>query len=278
MTGLGSGAPGRDSTTDEAPRRGFGWQLLAILAIALVFRLMMAYGFDALRGSGFRSDLDLFRFWADNLGKQGPFGFYDRDFFADYTPGYLYALWLVGVVGQLLGGVGDLIKLPAIITDVVLGLIVYVMARDLGVGERRSTIAAAVVVLNPITWFDSVVWGQVDSFGTVFLLLSVRELWKARSERAAIFAVVAALVKPQLAILVPIVAAVTIRRALWPDGGFGSEGAPAPSGSGGSGGTRARSGSCRRPWRASRPRSPCRRRSGCRSSRSRPRRRSSTRR
>ena len=230
MTGLGSGAPGRDSTTDEAPRRGFGWQILAILAIALVFRLMMAYGFDALRGSGFKSDLDLFRFWADNLAKDGPFGFYDRDFFADYTPGYLYALWLVGVVGQLLGGVGDLIKLPAILTDVVLGLVVYLMARDLGVSERRSTIAGAVVVLNPITWFDSVVWGQVDSFGVVFLLLSVRELWKARSERAAIFAVVAALVKPQLAILVPIVAAVTIRRALWPDGAFGSEGAPKPSG------------------------------------------------
>ena len=51
------------------------------------------------RGSA--SDLDLFRFWADNLAKHGPFGFYDRDFFADYTPGYLYALWLVGVVGQL---------------------------------------------------------------------------------------------------------------------------------------------------------------------------------
>ena len=53
----------------------------------------MAYGFDALRGSGFGSDLDLFRFWADDLAKHGPFGFYDRDFFADYTPGYLYALW-----------------------------------------------------------------------------------------------------------------------------------------------------------------------------------------
>ena len=66
----------------------------------------------------------------------------------------------------------------------------------------------------------------------MFLLLSVRELWKARSERAAIFAVVAALVKPQLAILVPIVAAVTIRRALWPDGGFGSRRRPEPSGFG----------------------------------------------
>ena len=54
------------------------------------------------------------------------------------------------------------------------------------------------MIVNPITWFDSVVWGQVDSFGTVFLLLAVRELWKARRERAAILAVVAALVKPQL--------------------------------------------------------------------------------
>ena len=62
------------------------------------------------------------------------------------------------------------------------------------------------VVFNPIIWFDSVIWGQVDSFGTVFLMLGVRELWRGRSERAAIFAVVGALVKPQMAILVPIVA------------------------------------------------------------------------
>jgi predicted membrane-bound dolichyl-phosphate-mannose-protein mannosyltransferase len=218
--------------TDETPRRGIGWQILAIVAIGLVLRLIMAYGYEGLRGSGFDSDLGLFRYWAASLAEHGPFGFYDRGFFADYTPGYLYALWVVGVVGQFLGGIGDLIKLPAILTDVALGYIVYRMARDLGVSERRATLAGAVVIVNPITWFDSVVWGQVDSFGTVFLLLSIRELWKARSERAAILAVVAALVKPQLAILVPIVAFVTIRRALWPQGGFGDEAAPEPSGFG----------------------------------------------
>ena len=56
----------------------------------------MAYGIEGLRGSGFDSDLNLFRYWADNLRPRGPCGFYDRGFFADYTPGYLYALWLVG--------------------------------------------------------------------------------------------------------------------------------------------------------------------------------------
>jgi hypothetical protein len=168
--------------TDETPRRGIGWRILAIVAIGLVFRLIMAYGFSGLRGSGFDSDLGLFRFWASNLADQGPFGFYDRGFFADYTPGYLYPLWLVGVVGQFLGGVGDLIKLPAILTDVALGFIVYWMARDLGVSERRATIAGAVVIVNPITWFD---WwsGPGRQLRTVFLLLSVGAGRRAASGR-----------------------------------------------------------------------------------------------
>ena len=100
------------------------------------------------------------------------------------------------------------------------------MALELGVTRRRALIAAAVVIFNPITWFDSVIWGQVDSFGTLFLLLGMRELWRGRHERAAVLAVVAALIKPQLAILVPIVAVVVIRRALWPKGGYGDEGEP----------------------------------------------------
>ena len=62
--------------------------------------------------------------------------------------------------------------------------------------------------MNPISWFDSVVWGQVDSFGVVFLLLALRELWRDQPERAAICAVIAAVIKPQLGILIPIVAVV----------------------------------------------------------------------
>ena len=106
------------------------------------------------------------------------------------------------------------------------------MVLDLGVTHGRARLAAIVVLVNPITWFDSVIWGQVDSFGTVFLLLAVRELWKDRPERAAILAVTAALVKPQLAILVPIVAFVVIRRAVWPAGGYGDEPEPERTGFG----------------------------------------------
>lgn len=237
MTAAGPGVPGRGSSVDDTPRRGIGRDIVLILGIGLVARLILAYGLppffgSPIPGSGFKTDLDLFRYWADSLAQHGPVGFYDRGFFADYTPGYLYVLWLVGIVGSFIGGVGDLIKLPAIITDIALAYVVYSMVLELGVGERRAKLAALVVVVNPITWFDSVVWGQVDSFGTVFLLLAVRELWRGRGERSAILAVVAGLIKPQLAILVPVVAAVVIRRALWPSGGWGTEPAPAPRGLG----------------------------------------------
>ncbi len=204
----GSGAPTRTTWT----RDGIG-AIVAVLALGLVFRLIIA---QLNPGSGFRVDLSSFQAWASNLASEGLHGFYERDFFHDYTPGYLYVLWAIGVVGNAVGGIGDLIKIPPILADVALGWLVWSMVRELGGGRRAALIGAALVVVNPVTWFDSVLWGQVDSFGVVFLLLAVRELWRDHPERSAVLTVIAALIKPQLAILLPLVAVVTIRRALWP--------------------------------------------------------------
>ena len=240
MTGPATGAPERGTSTRDAASA-----ILVVLALGLAFRLIIA---QQLPGSGFKVDLEAFRFWAGDLARNGPFGFYDRPFFHDYTPGYLYVLWLVGLVGQLLEPVGrvvalpsilsdDLIKLPSILADLGLAWLVWSMVQELGGSRRAALIGAAIVVVNPITWFDSVVWGQVDAVGTIFLLLGVRELWRDRPERSAIFTVIAAITKPQLGILVPIVAAVVIRRALFPAGGFGHEQEPGSDG-GPSGGRR----------------------------------------
>ena len=193
-----------------------------VLALGLALRLIIAY---LLPGSGFDVDLGAFQFWARDLAENGPCGFYDRAFFHDYTPGYLYVLWLVGIVGNVVrrhrrphqdpadprrprpsaGWPGR-------------------WSASSAVGTGCALAAAFVAVLNPISWFDSVVWGQVDSFGVVFVLLGLRELWRDQPERAAICAVIAAIIKPQLGILIPLVAIVTIRRALWPAGGHGDAG------------------------------------------------------
>ncbi len=223
MTGPVSGEPVRGGIATRAGTRDGVGGILILLALGLTFRVIIAY---LLPGSGFSNDIGAFQYWASNLATQGLHGFYDRDFFHDYTPGYLYVLWLVGLIGQVAGGVGDLIKVPPIIADLGLAYLVWSMTLELGAGRRAARIGALIVVINPITWFDSVVWAQVDSFGLVFLLLGLRELWRDRPERAAIFTVLGAIIKPQLGILVPIVAAVTIRRALWPDGGYGDDDPP----------------------------------------------------
>ena len=226
MSGPAIGEP--DPDWAEPSRTGFrdaAGGILALLAVGFTFRLIIAY---LLPGSGFRVDLASFGFWANDLADNGLYGFYSRPFFHDYTPGYLYVLWVVGSVGNLLGGVGDLIKIPPIVADVGLAYLVWSMVRELGGSERAARIGAIIIVVNPVTWFDSVVWGQVDSVGVLVLLLALRELWRDRPERAAILAALAALIKPQLGILIPIVAIVVIRRAFWPRGAYGDEGQPKP--------------------------------------------------
>ena len=164
----GRAGPSRTSFLDAATG------IVVLLALGLALRLIIAY---LIPGSGFAVDLASFQYWASNLANEGLHGFYERDFFHDYKPGYLYVLWLVGGVANLFGGgVGDLIKLPPIVADIALGYLVWSMVRELGGSERSARIGAALVLFNPVTWFDSVVWGQVDSFGVVFLLLALREL------------------------------------------------------------------------------------------------------
>ncbi len=226
MTGPAAGDPDRGTGTRIRTVRSRETvnAILVVLALGLAFRLIIAY---LVPGSGFEQDRAAFTFWASNLAQHGPLGFYERDFFHDYTPGYLYVLWAVGLAGQAMGGIGDLLKVPPVLADLVLAYLVWSMAREIGMRQRSALVAAALVAVNPAVWFDSVVWGQVDSFGVIFLLLAIRELWRDRPERSAVLTVLAAIVKPQFGILVPLVAAIAIRRALFPAGGHGDGPAPA---------------------------------------------------
>ena len=84
----GPAARGTERGT-RAPSRVTGTQgavgaVLVVLALGLALRLIIAY---LLPGSGFGVDLGAFRAWAANLASEGLNGFYQRDFFHDYTPG-----------------------------------------------------------------------------------------------------------------------------------------------------------------------------------------------
>ena len=183
---------------DELPRRarlgGFvrgskGIIVLSIIAVA--FRLLLAYGI--FRGSGFKPDTATFVEWAEGLARYGPGGFYANVPTADYPPGFLYILWLIGSIGATVSGIigggdvsfgGDtytwaffvdaaLLKLPAIASDLLIGITIYATVRHWMAGRpgwhRWALGAAALYLFNPVTWYDSALWGQVDSIGALLL-------------------------------------------------------------------------------------------------------------
>jgi hypothetical protein len=207
----GNAAAGTSDNRSSIP------DIAVLLLLGLALRFIIAY--VLLPGSGFPSDLSSFQGWSSDLVSHTPLGFYDRPGFLDYPPVYLLFLWVLGLVFAPLGGLSDSVKLIPIFGDMALAYLVFTMAQDLGASRRRALIAATVVLFNPITWFNSAIWGQADVVGSVFMLLGLKALLKDRRELAAVFAVVAALTKIQLGILGVLVGFVILRRSLLPRDG-----------------------------------------------------------
>ncbi len=82
-------------------------------------------------------------------------------------------------------------------------------------GEAVGLLSATIYLFNPATIFNSAVWGQVDSVGTLVILGTLYALASGWTEAAALGATIALLVKFQYAFLIPIVAIVGIRRHLF---------------------------------------------------------------
>jgi predicted membrane-bound dolichyl-phosphate-mannose-protein mannosyltransferase len=179
--------------------------------------------------SGFRIDVGDFTAWAQRLAASGPGSFYDASYFADYPPGYLYVLWFLGSIGQALKPItlgvditAGLVKVPGIMADAGVAWMLFAYSRRFldrrffgWSGTRIGLVALAIYLFNPATLFDSAVWGQIDSVGTLVLLATLYFLARGWTEAASVGAVVALLVKFQFAFVIPIVAIVGIKRHLF---------------------------------------------------------------
>jgi hypothetical protein len=127
----------------------FAWRLgtpaglVGMFALAFLIRVLIA------PHVGFYGDLRLFRMWAAQLDQVGPHRFYAQGQFADYPPGYLYVLWLLGKLSDTPGYL--LLKLPAILADLALAWIAGTIADRIApasLKERvpvRALVAAAVL-------------------------------------------------------------------------------------------------------------------------------------
>ena len=196
-----------------------GRQITLILIAALLFCALLSLVFV-----GHSTDITCFLGWAANMVEHGPGGFYFSGMFADYPPGYMYVLWLLGGIGRLLGlqpggpAMILLVKLPSIAADLFFAYLAYRIAKRAGLHSSRALLLMAVVAFNPVFAFVSGGWGQIDSlltlcmFGVLWLLMNGKKI-----EAGALFGV-AILMKPQALMFGPLLAAVYLldfRKETW---------------------------------------------------------------
>jgi dolichyl-phosphate-mannose-protein mannosyltransferase len=201
--------------------RRFVWRLDSPAGLVCMFSL--AFLVRVLIGphAGYYADLKIFQHWAERLAEVGPHRFYAEGW-ADYPPGYLYVLWLIGKISAPPGFL--LLKLPAILGDLGLAWIAGTFAGRIAPASLRErvpvrAVVAAAVLFNPAVIMLSAVWGQVDVVPAMFVLWSLFLLFTGpqslRREVAAflLFAVAIAM-KPQSGFVLPVMLYALYRRYL----------------------------------------------------------------
>ncbi len=156
---------------------------------------------------GHDTDMNCFNAWSDQIYNQGFSSFYTSDMFADYPPGYIYILYVIGFIKNLLGcslaASYILLKLPAVICDILCGYIVYILCKK-NIGQKKATIFSAFFLFNPAVIFNSSIWGQVDSVFTLFILLMLYCLNEKKMYSAYFSFAVAVFIKPQALFYAPV--------------------------------------------------------------------------
>jgi Gpi18-like mannosyltransferase len=178
------------------------WKFAVLITGGVLVRVALA-----VTTKGYGPDIGTFSAWAGHAA-DGLTSFYSPGYFADYPPGYIYVLWLVGKLRLLLGIDFNtppfllVLKLPAILADAVTVWILYRLAEHHW-SSNAAVAVAALYVFSPAVILNSAVWGQVDGVLTLFILLGVLFLEKRPALSAASFAM-ALLIKPQALIFAPL--------------------------------------------------------------------------
>ena len=178
---------------------------------------------------GYETDINTFKAWAGMVDSMGMNNIYYSDVFLDYPPGYLYILWLLEKLRQLMGletmgnGFTLLIKLPSIFADIACGWLLYRLTEK-KTGSTNGLILAGLYLFCPAVLINSTVWGQADSFcvllllGAMLLLLRGDLRWIAAA--GALYGL-GILMKPQMLLFAPVFLFFVLKKKDWKGLGLG---------------------------------------------------------
>jgi Gpi18-like mannosyltransferase len=167
------------------------WSIGLALAVSLRLSLFQFQSGDYISHLGL---------WYDYIQMHGGFGAL-RDNFSNYTPPYLYLVWLATKlpVQKLYA-----IKLIAVPFDFLLAFIVLLITRLKYQNKTISMLAFFAVVFAPTVIFNSALWAQSDAMYTSFLIAAVLYLIKKRPVAAFVCFSIALSFKTQAVFLAPL--------------------------------------------------------------------------
>ena len=181
-----------------------GLAIIATLGFSLRYFLAFAFLPTGTNAYGFAWDLSTFADWMFTIRSSG-FHAYEVDPSINYPPVFADILQGLNFLGDLFSGGNPskaqqisiiLLKLPAIIADIGVAVTLAVAGKK-WFSPRVGLWAAGMTVLLPVFWYDSAVWGQVDSISALFMLVAVVFIADRKPEWSALFVVLAILTKPQ---------------------------------------------------------------------------------
>ena len=189
-------------TTIKLPKNNKKQPFGIYIISALIIRIIFAFIFK-----GHETDMTCFNGWSEMLRANGLSEFYVSGKFTDYPPGYMYILYLLGFVKDIFGAntmsTYVILKLPAIISDILLGICAYKVCQKYG-QEKLKYLLFSFFAFNPAAILNSAIWGQVDSVFTLFVVLMLMTLTEGRMILSYFLFGIAIFIKPQALFYAPV--------------------------------------------------------------------------
>jgi len=107
-------------------------------------------------------------------------------------------------------GMDLLVKLPSIFADLGIALLIYKYFTKQK-KEKLALVIPAVWLFNPVSWYNSAIWGQTDAIVNLLGLIGILHLLNKRLTLFSIFFTTSLLFKGSLLIFTPILAFVLIK-------------------------------------------------------------------
>jgi hypothetical protein len=144
---------------DGGVRFAFIWVMLLVAGGFLV-----RVGLSFLPGHDV--DMGCFTAWSQDVFERGLGDFFRAGYFCDYPPFYLYVLWLVGWLRQFVPTelVPSVVKMPAILGDIVLSMLLWKLAA-VRFGAAQRLVLLGVLMLYPPFFFEQCGLGSGGLFG-----------------------------------------------------------------------------------------------------------------